>query len=110
MRESGPGYASSTHWLTILDSITELREHVAFDDPGPTPVQQQYDGLTVFDLHTRSPPRPMLLYGCRVQPSFSSILKAVPARPIVDRLVSRYFNDLDMATGKSVSETLSTLG
>ncbi|KAH8759318.1 hypothetical protein F5883DRAFT_681775 [Diaporthe sp. PMI_573] len=101
MRESGPGYASSTHWLAILDSITELREHVAFDDPGPTPVQQQHDGLTVFDLHTRSPPRPMLLYGCRVQPSFSSILKAVPARPIVDRLVSRYFNDLDMATAKS---------
>lgn len=103
MRESGPGYVSSTHWLAILDSITQLREHVALDDPSPNPVPQQHAALTVFDIDIQPLPRPRLLYGCRVQASFSSILQAVPPRPVVDRLVSRYFNDLDMATGKPQS-------
>lgn len=100
MRKSGPSYANSTHWLAILDSITELREHVALENPSPEPVLQQNSPVTGFDLDTRPFPRPRLLYGCRVQASLSSILQAVPPRPVVDRLVSRYFNDLDMATGK----------
>lgn len=107
MRKSGPGYAGNTHWLAILDSISQLREHVVLDNPSPNPVPQQHAAaLTVFDLDTRPLPRPRLLYGCRVQPSFSSILQAVPPRPVVDRLVSRYFNDLDMATGEPLSENL----
>lgn len=100
MRKSGPSYANNTHWLAILGSITELREHVALESPSPEPVLQQHAPLTGFDLDTRPFPRPRLLYGCRVQASLSSILQAVPPRPVVDRLVSRYFNDLDMATGK----------
>lgn len=100
MRKSRPSYANSTHWLAILDSITELRQHVALDNPGQDPVLQQNAPLTGFDLDTGPVPRPRLLYGCRVQATLSSILQAVPPRPVVDRLVSRYFNDLDMATGK----------
>lgn len=100
MSKSGPSYANNTHWLAILDSITELREHVALDNPGQEPVLQQHAPLIRFGLDTRPTPRPRLLYECSVQPSLSSILQAVPPRPVVDRLVSRYFNDLDMATGK----------
>lgn len=100
MRKSGPSYANNTHWLAILDSITELREHVALENPSSEPVLQQNSPRTGFELDTRPFSRPRLLYGCRVQASLSSILQAVPPRPVVDRLVSRYFNDLDMATGK----------
>lgn len=100
MSKSGPSYANNTHWLAILDSITDLREHVALENPSPEPVLQQNAPLTGFDLDTGPFPGPRLLYGYRVQTSLSSILQAVPPRPIVDRLVSRYFNDLDMATGK----------
>lgn len=103
---------SNTHWAVILDSITQLREHVELDNPSPNLVPQQHtalnvldlDALNVLDLDARPFPRPRLYYGCRVQASFSSILQAMPPRPIVDRLVSRYFNDLDMATGKPLSE------
>lgn len=109
MRESGPGYAGNTHWIAILDSITQLREHVALENPSPNPVPQQNAALTVYDLDTRPLPRPRLLYGYRVQASFSSILQAVPPRPVVDRLVSRYFNDMDMATGKPLCEIVSEL-
>lgn len=107
MRESGLGYASNTHWLAILDSITQLREHVALNNPSPNPVPQQHAALAVFDRDARPLPRPRLLYGVRGQASFSSILQAVPPRPTADRLVSRYFNDLDMATGKSWFKLLS---
>lgn len=109
MRESGPAYAGNTHWIAILDSITQLREHVSLDDPSPNPVPQQHAALAVLDLDTRPLPRPKLLYGCRAQASFSSIMQAVPPRPIVDRLVSRYFNDLDMATGKPLCGIVSEL-
>lgn len=109
IHKSGPGYASNSHWLAILESITQLREHVALDNPSPDPLPQQHTALAVLDLDTRPLPHPRLLYGCRVQASFSSILKAVPPRPIVDRLVSRYFNDLDMATGKTLFEAASKL-
>lgn len=95
---------SNTHWAAILDSITQLREHVELDNPSPNLVPQQHTALNVLDLDARPFPRPRLYYRCRVQASFSSILQAMPPRPIVDRLVSCYFNDLDMATGKPLSE------
>lgn len=49
----------------------------------------------------RPNPRPQLLYGCASHESLSTILRALPPRLTVDRLVSRYFNDLNLAAGES---------
>ena len=44
---------------------------------------------------------PELLFGSNNYASKQDIIASVPARPIVDRLVSRYFNAMDMVPGKS---------
>ncbi|MCJ1391744.1 hypothetical protein MMC18_004609 [Xylographa bjoerkii] len=94
IRESGVRYVSSENWATVLDSIAELRGHFEHEDEtyahSPDPVQLQ-----------TNVPSPQLLYGCPSQVTLDSILESIPPRSVVDRLVSRYFNDLDMATGKA---------
>ncbi|KAH7115832.1 fungal-specific transcription factor domain protein [Dendryphion nanum] len=90
--KTGISYVSSAHWAAVLDSIAELRDHVEQDE-GHTgtneyPIQMQAQVL-----------RPQLLYGCSLQVTVASIIQSMPPRSVVDKLVSRYFNDLDMATG-----------
>ncbi|KAJ4150246.1 hypothetical protein LMH87_011004 [Akanthomyces muscarius] len=68
-------YVSSSHWAAVLDSITDLRNHLAQDDtklPVPESTTSQAESVK---------------------------LHCLPPRPTVDRLVSRYFNDLDIAPG-----------
>ncbi|KAH8698477.1 hypothetical protein BGW36DRAFT_376178 [Talaromyces proteolyticus] len=80
---SGPHYVSGTHWAAILDSITDLKEHL-----------EQQEGE-----HVTAPPympHVLLLYGCE-SISKEDILQALPPKVNVDRFVSQYFNRLDLA-------------
>lgn len=86
IRESGSRYVSNAHWAAVLDSIAELKDHFERDEE-PTHPQIQFPG-------------PQLLYVCPLHVTPASIIESMPSRAIVDKLVSRYFNDLDVATGK----------
>ncbi|GME31802.1 uncharacterized protein LTHEOB_1867 [Neofusicoccum parvum] len=84
-------YVSGDHWIAILDGIAELKDH--FEDnnarPGsshfPESSQDESDG-------------PRLLFGCNSHATKESILSLIPPRPVADRLVSKYFNAMDIAS------------
>ena len=90
---NGVCYVGSAHWAAVLDSIAELRDHFekeelrAQEAPVPEPVK-------------RLDSEPLLLYGCPEMATEAEIIASVPPRPVVDRLVSRFFNAGDMASGK----------
>ena len=86
-------YVGGAHWAAILDSISELKEQVQFEK----------DFVTV-EIHDDQDKcgeeRPALLFENQGNGiSKEALLAAMPARPTVDRLVSKYFNDIDMMLG-----------
>ncbi|KAI1780752.1 fungal-specific transcription factor domain-containing protein [Hypoxylon cercidicola] len=84
-------YVDGAHWSALLDSISELKDcFPETTDPGSQfraspPVVPDYG------------PSPQLLYGRFAQATKAEILSAIPARPIVDRMVSKFFNTMDLA-------------
>lgn len=96
MRENshGANYVSSVHWAAVLDSISELidqcdekeKEKKAASDGGP--------------VHSQIP-GPRLLYE-PVKATKTDILTSMPTRPVVDRMVARYFNALGIAPGTTL--------
>ncbi|KAK3299485.1 uncharacterized protein B0H64DRAFT_317793 [Chaetomium fimeti] len=85
----GANYSSSVHWAAVLDSISELIDHCEEKEkekkpaPHDTPMPSQLPG-------------PRLLYE-PVKVTKTDILTSMPARPMVDRMVARYFNALGIA-------------
>ncbi|KAL2812648.1 hypothetical protein BJX63DRAFT_421692 [Aspergillus granulosus] len=90
--ETGANYVSSSHWAAILDSITDLRNYLAWEEEVHPRVLDPVRPSTAC-------PKPQLFYSCPLHKSSVSILKALPPRATVDRLISRYFNVLDIAPG-----------
>ncbi|EAW07625.1 fungal specific transcription factor domain-containing protein [Aspergillus clavatus NRRL 1] len=90
--ETGVNYVSSSHWAAVLDSITDLRNHIARDEEAHPRMLDPVQPPASF-------PKPQLLYSCAMHETSASILKSLPPRPTVDRLISRYFNVLDIAPG-----------
>ncbi|KAJ5915737.1 Fungal-specific transcription factor protein [Penicillium verhagenii] len=93
IRHSGVSYISSSHWAAVLDDIAELRDHIEQDN-------ELHEMVTYYDHNSSSLPSPQLFYsgGC-THISVDSILESIPPRPVVDRLISRYFNELDLSSG-----------
>ncbi|KAI1743174.1 fungal-specific transcription factor domain protein [Xylaria scruposa] len=85
-------YVNGSHWAAVLDSIADLRNHLAQEEET---YPRDSDPL---QLPTSSP-KPQLLYRHPVYETKSSIIKSLPPRPVVDRLVSRYLNVLYIAPG-----------
>ncbi|KAI0548874.1 fungal-specific transcription factor domain protein [Xylaria curta] len=85
-------YVNSSHWAAVLDSIADLRNHLAQEEET---YPRDSDPL---QLPTSSP-KPQLLYRHPVYETHASIVKSLPPRPVVDRLVSRYLNVLYIAPG-----------
>ncbi|KAJ8119104.1 hypothetical protein ONZ43_g3860 [Nemania bipapillata] len=95
IQEAVVSYVNSSHWAAILDSIADLRSHLAQEEeihPQASDLLQSPAGF----------PKPQLLYGCLMYETLDSIIKSLPPRPVVDRLVARYFNLLDIAPGPGV--------
>ncbi|EKG15178.1 Transcription factor fungi [Macrophomina phaseolina MS6] len=84
-------YVSGDHWISILDGIAELKDHFEDDNlnagasPAAGAATAEYQG-------------PKLLFGCHSPTTRESILASLPQRPVTDRLVSKYFNSMDMAS------------
>ncbi|KAM3460452.1 hypothetical protein NHJ6243_005947 [Beauveria neobassiana] len=85
-------YVSSSHWTAVLDSIIDLRNHLAQEEDTILPVSE----LTRANSKIV---KPQLFYSGQLDDTVASIISNLPPRPTVDRLLSRYFNDLDIAPG-----------
>lgn len=86
-------YVGSSHWAAVLDSIADLKEF--FEEK-----EETRNIVTDFIPANHINPRwPQLLYGCE-ESTRTDILASIPPRRVVDRLVSRYFTDLDIAPGE----------
>lgn len=88
----GVSYVNSAHWAAVLDGIAELKGHFEKED-------EQRLAACSSDPPQPDLAGPQLLYGCPKHATKEEILAAVPTRSVVDRLISRYFNALDMAPG-----------
>ena len=66
--ESGTSYVQSVHWEAILTKIKGLKEDLVTD--------------------SRSPPGSYLFYGLNRHASRDEILRAIPPRTVVDRLMA----------------------
>ncbi|KAI0394202.1 hypothetical protein F5Y17DRAFT_428675 [Xylariaceae sp. FL0594] len=84
-------YVGREHWVAILDSIAELRGQVATTHETP----REAPDILGTSSH---PQRALLLYGNRPRISRREILESLPAKPVVDRYVARYFNNMDLVS------------
>ena len=87
----GSKYVNSVHWAAVLDSISELKDHY----------DKEEEARVLADINDSTPiysPGPRLLYE-PVQATKEDIITSIPARPVVDRLVARYFNAHGVAPG-----------
>jgi hypothetical protein len=97
IKRQGPRvkYVSAAHWAAILDGIAELKDHLEHQDEYQAPAPEQCDG-------DARPSGPLLLYGGWSRNlTRSFILESLPERPVADRLVSRYFNTVVVASCES---------
>ncbi|KAI1127209.1 fungal-specific transcription factor domain-containing protein [Nemania abortiva] len=88
--DTGEYYVNSSHWAAILDGISEIKEY--FDKE-----KTEQHAQLISDNIDADMPGPQLLFGCSRNPDIGDILASVPPRPIVDRLVSQYFNSFEMS-------------
>ncbi|KAF4436383.1 hypothetical protein FACUT_6477 [Fusarium acutatum] len=79
----GTSYVGSVHWAAVLESITELRDHYEEEEEARVLATNEHVLL--------QSPGPRLLYEL-VHTTKADLLTSIPARPIVDRMVARYFN------------------
>lgn len=98
-----PSYVDGAHWTALLDSISELKDYLQ-DAPEPN-MQFSLPPQIVPDYGSF----PLLLYGGFAQTTKGEILSAIPPRPIADRLVSQFFNTVDLAPGSHTPTTPSSL-
>ena len=90
---NGLTYVDSGHWAAVLDGIAELKDHVG----------QHFEANHIGDDQDLSQPDqrgPLLLYGGVRETTKEEILASVQSRPVVDRLVYRFFNSLHMSPGQ----------
>lgn len=78
----GAEYVGSAHWAAVLDSISELRDHYEEEEEARMLINN--------DRVPYRSPGPLLLYQ-PVNVTKAEILASIPARPVVDRMVARYF-------------------
>ncbi|KAH8651156.1 hypothetical protein BX600DRAFT_100183 [Xylariales sp. PMI_506] len=91
-RDGQVNYIDPSHWLSILDDIKEVREHLSHQ-----PLSQTATGMGV-------PVQPMgsdasFLFDARQASSLEEIIASLPSQPICDMLLSWYFNSSFMILG-----------
>lgn len=79
----GAGYVSGLHWAAILDSISLLKSH--YEGEEDARMQDASDRLLSYQSAG-----PRLLYE-PVQATKADIISSIPPRPVVDRMIARYF-------------------
>jgi hypothetical protein len=94
-REGQVNYIDPSHWLSLLEGIKDVRDHLSMptqplsqNDTGPD-VNQASDASFLFNLNQTS--------------SLDEILSSLPSQPICDMLLSWYFNSRYMVLGKMIA-------
>ncbi|EXK85231.1 hypothetical protein FOQG_10882 [Fusarium oxysporum f. sp. raphani 54005] len=89
----GANYVGSSHWAAVLDGIAELKDH--FDNEE----EASHPDVQIVESPAADMTGPQLLHGCPKPASKDEILSSILtlSRPVVDRLVSRYFNSFEMS-------------
>ncbi|KAH3989120.1 hypothetical protein HBI25_050880 [Parastagonospora nodorum] len=77
-------YTNSGHWTSILDGISELKEHL---DQIPTSAHAQ-------DNNVGDIPGPDILFGRQRHATKQELLAALPRRSEADQLVANYFESM----------------
>lgn len=96
-------YVGGEHWMAIVDSIAELREHIDREEQlAMADAADRMSGETEDDISGDSTPgsHVLLLYGCEPATSRDEILAALPPKAAVDRYVARYFNFQELISCK----------
>lgn len=93
LTKSGAKYVHGAHWAAVLDGIAELKDY--FETEDELQANEQMGGEPANSHWTG----PQLLYGYSKLPTKQEVIASLPARPVVDRLVSRYFNSFEMSPG-----------
>ncbi|EAW11292.1 fungal specific transcription factor domain-containing protein [Aspergillus clavatus NRRL 1] len=83
LHSHGNNYVGSVHWAPVLDSISELRDHYEEEEEARM--------LATNDHMRHHVGGPRLLYE-PVLATKADLVASIPARPVVDRMVARYFN------------------
>ncbi|KAF5675204.1 hypothetical protein FCIRC_7506 [Fusarium circinatum] len=95
MRSTGGGanYVGSSHWAAVLDGIAELKDHFDSEE------EAAHSDVQGVESPTAEMTGPQLFYGYPKPASKHEILAPILtlSRPVVDRLVSRYFNSFEMS-------------
>ncbi|KAF1928492.1 uncharacterized protein M421DRAFT_147752 [Didymella exigua CBS 183.55] len=78
-------YTNSAHWASILDGISELREHL---DEIPSTAHARDDTSTEV-------PGPEILFGRQRHASKQELLAALPPRTEADQLISTFFASME---------------
>jgi len=101
-------YVGGEHWMAIVDSIAELKEHIDREEQLAMVDTEHFSGEAEDDeggeLTTGS--HALLLYGCEPAATREEILSALPPKGAVDRYIARYFNFQELVSGKSRSRWL----
>ncbi|KAG9239362.1 hypothetical protein BJ875DRAFT_188438 [Amylocarpus encephaloides] len=82
-------YVDSNHWTSVLDGISELKDYFEEETSPVEETASETPDLSVGD--------PQLLFGLNSRATKQEIIASLPPRPQVDRLVSSYFESMDMA-------------
>lgn len=119
-------YVESTHWTAILDGvmwppplprldpwltstlsqIAELRDHFREEQNPVDSAPFQGPGAAA---EPTEPDEPDILFGSYRCVSREEILSAMLPRPLVDRLVTEYFINKDIAPGEAVSAAVAAM-
>ncbi|KAL8722749.1 MAG: hypothetical protein Q9225_000810 [Loekoesia sp. 1 TL-2023] len=83
-------FVSGTHWTAILDGIAELKDR--FEDS-----EEQSCSNSEMELWQSPTERPTLLFGANTYATKHEILSSIPSRAVANKLVSSFFNAMDMA-------------
>ncbi|KAI1412309.1 hypothetical protein F5Y13DRAFT_180119 [Hypoxylon sp. FL1857] len=89
---AGTSYVDGAHWTALLDGISELKD--CFEDTIES--APNFQSSIPPQVAPDYGPSPLLLYGRFTQASKGEIVSTLPARPVVDRLISRFFNSVDL--------------
>ncbi|KAI0901360.1 fungal-specific transcription factor domain-containing protein [Annulohypoxylon nitens] len=89
---AGVNYADGAHWTALLDGISELKDCFQDTSEPSSTMRSAIPPQAVAEYG----PHPQLLYGRFAHISRGEILSTLPARPVVDRLISKFFNTIDL--------------
>ncbi|EFQ85942.1 hypothetical protein PTT_18965 [Pyrenophora teres f. teres 0-1] len=78
-------YSNSGHWTSILDGISELREHLDHIPESPSPKDELHEDI----------PGPELLFGRHTHATKEQILAALPPKTEIDDLLETFFQSMD---------------